>query len=79
MEMCEHNLNGLFLQLGLLAEVHEIELFASSHSLLSEVKLVDAPFWSPSQRQFLIEALERDSAWSDATDQLARMLIKIPT
>ena len=77
-EMCNHDLKELFLQLGLLSEKHEIEAFASTHSLIAGVRLADAPFWSVSQKQFLFEALEHDSAWSNATDHLANLLNRIP-
>ncbi len=74
MEMCSHDLQSLFLQLGLLCEPIEMQEFASSHQLISGTKLSDAPYWSFSQREFLLEALARDSAWSNATDHLAIML-----
>jgi len=35
------------------------------------MKLVDAPFWSKAQAQFLREALENDSDWVAAADGLA--------
>lgn len=77
MEMCSHDLQGLFLQLGLLCEPLEMEEFASSHQLILGTKLSDAPYWSVSQLDFLLEALAHDSAWSNATDHLAIMLNKM--
>ncbi len=76
METCQHHLKDLFQQLGLALELHEIDKFVHTHPLSSETKLKDAPFWNSSQKQFLSEAFELDSAWSHAADHLATLLVQ---
>ncbi|HFB65182.1 MAG TPA: DUF2789 domain-containing protein [Aeromonadales bacterium] len=66
-----HSLNDLFLQLGLGNTDKDIDNFISSHSPLPEsVALADAPFWTPAQAEFIREAIEEDSDWSEVVDEL---------
>ncbi|AIR89021.1 DUF2789 domain-containing protein [Pseudomonas cremoricolorata] len=65
----------LFMQLGLDNNLLEIERFIATHSPLdNDVKLVDAPFWSASQRAFLKENYLADSDWILIIDQLNKAL-----
>ena len=36
--------------------------------------VVDAPYWSDAQRQFLAEQLKADASWSIVVDQLSESL-----
>ncbi len=75
MEQPFHNFSALFAQLGLGSSPEEIETFLLQHSpLSSEVKLADAPFWSPAQSDFLQQALYADSDWVEIVDHLDVML-----
>lgn len=38
------------------------------------MKLIDAPFWSPQQAQFLKEELREDADWAIAVDELNQRL-----
>ena len=65
----------LFKQLGLAAEPSDIDQFITIHRPLPEgVSLCDAPFWSPSQAQFLREGIGRDADWADPVDSLVVLL-----
>ncbi|MCG7498378.1 DUF2789 domain-containing protein [Vibrio sp. Of7-15] len=71
MEVFEHNLANLFSQLG----INEKEVqFIAEHSLKDGQKLTEAPFWTPTQKQFLAEALADDADWCEVIDQLDMML-----
>ena len=75
MDTSTHNLTSLFEQLGLLASEQDISTFLHEHSPLDpEVKLVDAQFWNPGQRSFLIEALAEDSDWTELVEHLDAVL-----
>ena len=66
-----HPFSEIFKQLGLSDDPVEIERFITTHSPLdNDVKLVDAPFWSDSQRAFLKENYIADSDWIVMIDQL---------
>lgn len=68
-------LTSLFAQLGLPDDEVSIEAFVEEHSPLSpEVQLAGAPWWTPAQSAFLQEALECDSEWAGAADELDLML-----
>ena len=61
----------LFRQLGLSSEEYQIRQFIRAHSPLpAAMRLADAPFWSPTQSNFLREALLQDSDWAVLVDQL---------
>lgn len=75
MESPFHPLVDLFRQLGLADEPAAIELFIATHRPLpAGVSLCEAPFWSPSQAQFLREGIARDADWAEPVDTLAVLL-----
>lgn len=67
-------MTNLFLQLGLDAGEEDIAQFIKSHQLPTDVTLGQAPFWSDSQRQFLVEQLKADALWAMVVDQLNQAL-----
>jgi len=71
MEQPFHPFHELFKQLGLDASPEGIKTFLQEHTPLSgDVALYDASFWSPAQAEFLRQALEADSDWSEVVDAL---------
>jgi uncharacterized protein DUF2789 len=75
MYMNIHTLQALFEQLGLPSQDAAIETFLAQHRLLeSEPRLVQADFWTASQRAFLQESLMEDSDWAEVVDQLDALL-----
>lgn len=74
MDTSAHDLRGLLSQLGLASDDEALKAFLASHSLAPGTPLKDAPFWNRSQSQFLGEALEDDSDWTAAADELAVLL-----
>ena len=75
MDLSKHDLSTLFAQLGLDNNPVQIELFINKHKgIPAEVKLADAEFWSTSQQSFLIDAINRDSSWSEIVDVLDSLL-----
>lgn len=75
METPFHPLVDLFRQLGLADEPAAIEQFIRTHRPLpAGVSVCDAPFWTPSQAQFLREAIGRDADWAEPVDVLAVLL-----
>ncbi|QEL65197.1 hypothetical protein OTERR_17210 [Oryzomicrobium terrae] len=75
MENAIHKLCDLFRQLGLPDDPAAIEAFIATHRPLPHgVALADAPFWSPSQAQFLREELSEDADWAELVDALALLL-----
>lgn len=71
------SINLLFDQLGLPSSDAEIEEFIEANLMPDGVKLVDAKFWSPSQRDFLKEQLKADAEWAIPVDELnERMHVK---
>ena len=70
-----HSFSDLFAQLGLPCEPDDIAAFLAAHAPLADnVKLVEAPFWKPTQAAFLREALQQDSDWAALVDQLSAAL-----
>ncbi|MEH6616672.1 MAG: DUF2789 domain-containing protein [Porticoccus sp.] len=70
-----HTLQVLFEQLGLPSQGPAIENFLAQHKLLnSEPRLIQADFWTASQRAFLEESLMEDSDWAEVVDQLDALL-----
>ncbi len=67
-------LETLFEQLGLDSTPEAIDAFIAAHPLAEDVKLVDAPFWSTQQAQFLQEQLREDAEWAIAVDELNQRL-----
>ena len=71
MDSAYHSMVNLFAQLGLPSEPEKIDDFIARHRcLLDGVALDAAPFWTESQAEFIREALEEDSDWTEAVDQL---------
>lgn len=67
-------LETLFAQLGLDSTPAGINAFIAAHPLPADVKLIDAPFWSKQQAQFLKEELREDAEWAIAVDELNQRL-----
>lgn len=71
MDLSDHSLHALFKQLGLPSSGAAIDAFIAEHRPLADnVKLADAPFWSPAQSQFLREEFDEDADWIELVDQL---------
>lgn len=71
MENLEHTMSDLFAQLGLPNSEKEINGFIHQHRPVPDTIALDkANFWNNSQSQFLNEALNEDSDWSELVDQL---------
>lgn len=72
METPFHRLPDLFRQLGLPDDPVAIDRFIAVHRPLpAGVPLCEAPFWSPTQAQFLREQIRADADWSELVDALA--------
>lgn len=71
METNAHNLSHLFRQLGLPDNTQDIDHFIATHRLEKGTRLTVAPFWSPAQAKFLVQAFLEDSDWAEAADELA--------
>ncbi|WP_103734382.1 DUF2789 domain-containing protein [Pseudomonas sp. GZJR-8] len=67
-------LETLFEQLGLDSTPEAIDAFIVAHPLPEGVKLIDAPFWTPQQVQFLKEELREDAEWAIPVDELNQRL-----
>jgi Protein of unknown function (DUF2789) len=66
-----HPFSELFAQLGLPSDEEGIRHFLAAHTpLASNVRLADAPFWTPAQAAFLREEILEDADWAEAVDQL---------
>ena len=75
MDTSLHDLPTLFRQLGLSEGPDDIAAFIAEHRLNRAAgPLADAPFWTPAQAAFLTEAIEQDSDWCEAVDELDRLL-----
>lgn len=62
----------LFAQLGLPTDESGIKHFIASHAPLPDnLRLAEAPFWTPAQAAFLREAILQDSDWAELVDQLS--------
>ncbi|AMO23607.1 DUF2789 domain-containing protein [Ramlibacter solisilvae] len=71
MEHSYHRFSELFAQLGLPSDADAIRDFVMQHSPLpQDVRLEDAPFWTPAQATLLREALVEDADWAEVADQL---------
>lgn len=66
----EYTMNELFGQLGLESSDEAIEKFIAEHPLEKNTSLVEADFWTDSQRAFLKEEWKRDAAWVEIIDEL---------
>lgn len=74
MDTSEVRMSTLFQQLGLPDDDASIARFIGAHQLPLEVALVEAPFWSDAQRQFLHETLAKDAQWAMVVDALNESL-----
>lgn len=71
MDSAYHSMVNLFQQLGLPSEPEKIDDFIARHRCLMDGQSLDAaPFWTDSQAEFIREAREEDSNWTEAVDQL---------
>ena len=71
MEATVHPFSELFAQLGLPDDAASIRAFIANHAPLPEqVRLEEAPFWSPAQAQLLSEERIGDADWAIVVDQL---------
>lgn len=67
----EHTMSDLFAQLGLPDSDSEIDEFIHLHRPMADnLTLEAASFWNNGQSQFIHEALDDDSDWSELVDQL---------
>jgi hypothetical protein len=64
----------LFDQLGLDSSAEGIAQFIQQHQLSKELTLLEAPYWSEAQRQFLKEKIASDGEWAIVVDQLNESL-----
>lgn len=75
MDNAIHELSELFRQLGLADDKASIEAFIATHRPLPPgMGLADAPFWTPSQAEFLRDVLNDDADWAELVDALAESL-----
>ena len=66
-----HPFSELFAQLGLPNDEASIQTFIKQHSPLNaDVRLADAPFWTPSQASLLRQQILEDAEWAEVVDQL---------
>ena len=71
MDTQHRNLQTLFEQLGLDGDEASIEAFIADHyPLADDIKLSEAPFWSPGQAAFLKEEIVEDAEWAPVVDEL---------
>ena len=71
MEQPVHPFSELFAQLGLPNGNEDIRRFIATHSPLpDDMRLEEAPFWSPAQAQLLREERVDDADWIVVIDQL---------
>ena len=74
MDTSAHTMQTLFQQLGLSSSDTAIEHFIHNNHLSGDMPLDHAAFWSAGQAQFIREALDQDSDWSEIVDQLDALL-----
>lgn len=67
-------MTNLFRQLGLDSDEKSIAEFIRTHQIDVDVGLLNAPFWTDAQRQFLTEQIEADAHWAIVVDQLSESL-----
>lgn len=66
----EYTMNELFAQLGLESSDEAIDKFVAEHLLDKDTSLIEADFWTDSQRAFLQEEWKRDATWVEVIDEL---------
>ncbi len=75
MDLSNHTLNSLFLQLGLPDSDQAIDDFIDQHKGIDKnIPLHEADFWTPAQSAFIKESQEQDSDWTEVIDHLDAML-----
>ena len=80
MEIDFHRVCDLFAQLGLPNEPAAVDGFIARHRpLAAGTAICDAPFWSPSQAQFIREQMRADGDWALVVDSLAARLSTRPS
>lgn len=78
MEIFAHDLAHLFAQLGLDNSDRAIAEFIAAHQQSEDVSAIDElPFWTDSQRAFLVEGLADDSVWAASIDELNTLLQEV--
>ncbi len=71
MEQTFPSFSQLFVQLGLPDDEASIQSFIKTHSpIAADVRLADAPFWTPAQASLLREQFLADAEWAETVDQL---------
>jgi hypothetical protein len=74
-----HPMQELFAQLGLDSTPAAIDAFIARHRPLPlEIRLSEAPFWSPAQSALICEKLQEDGDWSVLIDSLSSQLRASP-
>ncbi|MDP3651878.1 MAG: DUF2789 family protein [Rhodoferax sp.] len=74
-----HNVSELFTQLGLPADAQGVQGFLATHApLAANIRLSDAPFWTPAQAALLQEKFLEDANWEHAVDELNLLLRAAP-
>ena len=63
-----------FEQLGLDASPEGIDQFIETHQITMDVPLHEAPFWTKSQRDFIISHWKKDDEWAMVVDILNEQL-----
>ena len=75
MDRSSHTLPCLFDQLGLDSSSEGIKMFIAKHKgIPSDIRLANADCWNISQTDFLQEAINEDSDWSEVVDSLDTLL-----
>ena len=70
-----HTLACLFAQLGLENSEENIQAFISSHKgIPNQISLSEASCWNKAQANFLKDAINDDSDWSEIVDTLDVLL-----
>lgn len=79
MDTQHKNMQTLFEQLGMDGDEASIEAFIAEHyPVPDDVKLFDAPFWTPGQAAFLEEEIVEDAEWAPIVDELNARLHENP-
>jgi hypothetical protein len=74
MDTSNHDMKGLFAQLGLPNSDTAIDNFIQNNHLPSEIPMENAAFWSAGQAQFLRESIAQDADWAEVVDHLDAQL-----
>lgn len=74
MTLVRPRMTHLFEQLGLDASEQGIAHFIQQHQLHKDLTLLEAPYWTEAQRQFLAEKIASDGEWAIVVDQLNESL-----